>query len=239
MSIVIGSARHDENGKYTGGRAGDSLQKSNTNDTVGEVSLQAMYNHSKGWYVLRPKSKAIAVQIANSMYLAVHNKNIGYSQSCQRRTPDNIESTVPINVDCSKLVRDVIFFASGKDVGNFSTADEKKVLEKSGLFEKAFKYTNQTKTPIYNGDVLVTCTKGHTVVVVSGSARPTLSVYYPKYTGTSSSIVTALKAVGETDTTLVHRNKIALANGITSYSGSASENLKMVRLLKAGKLIKV
>ena len=177
--IRIGSARHDENGKYTGGKAGDSLQKSNSNDTVGEVSMQAMYTHSKGWYVLRPKSRAYAIQFANSMYLACHNKMIGYSQSCQRKTCDNIETTKPINVDCSKLMRDIIYYATGLDVGNFTTANEKEVLEKSGLFEKAFKYKNQATTPIYDGDVLVTCTKGHTVMVIDGSPRPALSIYYP------------------------------------------------------------
>ena len=237
--VRVGSARHDENGKYTGGKAGDSLQRSNTNDTVGEVSMQAMYTHSKGWYVLRPKSRAYASQIANSMYLACNNKNIGYSQSCQRKTPDNIETTRPINVDCSKLVRDVIYYATGVDVGNFTTANEKSVLSKSNLFESPFKYKNQASTPVYNGDILVTCTKGHTVVVIDGSPRPAQTVYYPKYTGTSSSIITALKAVGETDTTMAHRKNIALANGISAYTGTASQNLSLVKLLKAGKLIKV
>lgn len=237
--IRIGSARHNELGKVTGGKAGDSLQNTKENDTVGEVSLQKMYNHTKGWYVLRPKSPTYATNIANAMYIACCNPNIGYGQECQRLTTDNIHTVKPINVDCSKLVRDVIFNGTGMDVGNFTTLTEKDVLEKSGLFETAFKYVDQTRTPIYNGDVLVTRTKGHTVVVVDGSPRVTTSIYYPRYNGTSNSIVTALKAVGESDATLKHRFKIALANGITNYSGTASENLKMVRLIKAGKLIKV
>lgn len=66
----------------------------------------------------------------------------------------------------------------------------------------------------------------------------TVPSYYNKYTGSSVSIVTALKAVGETDTTLKHRKEIAKVNGFTDYNGSASDNTKMLALLKQGKLLK-
>jgi hypothetical protein len=81
--------------------------------------------------------------------------------------------------------------------------------------------------------------------VVSGNARPSetasasaSTTYYPKYTGTSDSIVDALAAVGETDTSKAHRTKIAAANGISGYSGTAAENTKLLVLLKNGKLKK-
>lgn len=61
--------------------------------------------------------------------------------------------------------------------------------------------------------------------------------YFPRYTGTTSSIVTALKAVGA-DSSYSYRAKIAAANGITNYSGTAEQNLRMVSLLKSGKLVK-
>ena len=47
MAILVGSARHDENGKYVNGVIGDNLQKG-IDDTAGEVSMQNMYVHSKG-----------------------------------------------------------------------------------------------------------------------------------------------------------------------------------------------
>lgn len=238
MAILIGSARHDENGNYTGGKAGDQLQTS-VGDLTGECSMQTFYVHSKGWYVLRPVTKSLAKDIAFAMATLCNNKSAGYSQSCQRTSVDDITSIVPFNIDCSKGVRDCIYYASKKDVGNFTTANEVSVLEKSGLFETHFAYVNQTKTPIYDGDVLVTKTKGHTVIIVTGSERPDDELYYPKYTGSSSSIITALKAVGVTDTSLSYRTKIAKKNNISNYSGKASENLKMVNLLKAGKLLKV
>lgn len=237
MSIVIGSARSDENGKYKNGKAGDQKQKSSTNDTKGEVSLQAMYTHSKGWYVIRPKDINLASALANAMKTACNNIHIGYDQNNRQGIMKyGVETTTDTECDCSSLVRCCIKHVSGIDVGNFTTADEKSVLEKSGMFEKAFAYTS--KTPVYNGDVLVTKTKGHTVIVVSGNPRQTATAYYPQYTGTSSSIIDALKAVGVSDTSLTHRKKIALANGFTSYSGKATENIKLLVLLKAGKLIK-
>lgn len=62
--------------------------------------------------------------------------------------------------------------------------------------------------------------------------------YFKKYTGTSNSIVDALKAIGATST-FAYRGKIAKANGITKvYMGYASQNTKMLNLLKQGKLIK-
>lgn len=62
--------------------------------------------------------------------------------------------------------------------------------------------------------------------------------HYPKYKGASGSIVTALAAVGEKDTSKAHRAKIAAANGIKNYAYTAAQNLEMVNLLKKGKLIK-
>lgn len=64
------------------------------------------------------------------------------------------------------------------------------------------------------------------------------SVYFKKYTGKSSSVVDALKAVGVKDTSMNYRKKIASKNGISNYIGRASQNMKMLSLLKAGKLIK-
>ena len=169
--IIIGSARHDERGKYIGGKPGDQTQTTSP-DFQGEVSLQKFYVHLKGWYILRPKDWKIADGIANSMLLAANNPNLGYSQGCQRKTPDSLDTKVKIGVDCSKLIRDCIYRASGVDLGNFTTANEVNVLIKSGLFQPAIKFESLTKTPLYDGDVLVTQTKGHTAAVVEGNDRP-------------------------------------------------------------------
>ena len=61
--------------------------------------------------------------------------------------------------------------------------------------------------------------------------------YYKKYTGKSTSLVDALASSG-VDSSFTNRKKIAKANGITNYSGTAQQNTKLLELLKSGKLIK-
>lgn len=61
--------------------------------------------------------------------------------------------------------------------------------------------------------------------------------YYPRYFGTTVSIVTALNSLKITSS-YSYRTKIANANGITSYTGTAAQNTRLLNLLKSGKLIK-
>lgn len=136
--------------------------------------------------------------------------------------------------DCSSLVR-ACCIQAGFDPGNFNTSAEVSALKASKRFMEPI--TVKSGTKLCNGDILVTKTKGHTVVVISGNPRQAVS-HYPKYKGASGSIVTALAAVGEKDTSKAHRAKIAAANGIKNYAYTAAQNLEMVNLLKKGKLIK-
>lgn len=249
MGIMVGSARIDEKGKLSGGAAGDQKQVSNTNDTVGEVSQQSMYNHSKGWYILRPISVDHANAIASNMVTACNNPNLGYDQGQRLGVITyGTKSTVKTECDCSSLVRACVKEATGVDPGNFNTSNEATALENTKLFKKRKAYVNQSSTPVYNGDVLVTKSKGHTVIVTSGNPRtkvvnntkpttPASSTYFSKYTGKSTSLVTALNEVGCKDTSLAYRKKIATANNIASYTGTASQNTNMLNMLKEGKLI--
>ena len=171
-TIMIGSARIGENGKIVGGVGGDQKQSSSINDTKGEVSMQPMYKHSKGWYVLRPKDDAHAGLIACKMVSVCNNKNIGYNQNDRLGIIRNgTGSNIPTNCDCSSAVRACVKEATGVDSGNFTTFDEMKKLQATGLFNKPFEYVSQERTPLYNGDILVTKRKGHTAIVVSGNPR--------------------------------------------------------------------
>lgn len=229
MAVIIGSARHDEHGNcYSGGKAGDQ--------TGQEVSIQKFYNHSKGWNVLRAKNNKVAEKLAEAMKIACGNKNIGYDQSERYGViKHGIEAKVKTECDCSSLVRACIIYASGRDVGDFNTSNERSVILKSGLFKDVGSY-KQGDT-LYNGDILVTRTKGHTAIVVSG-AKKSKGKYYPKYTGSSNSIVEALKAVGEDDVSKEHRAEIAKKNGFSNFKFTSEENSKMLSLLKKGKLKK-
>lgn len=156
MTIYIGSARKDENGAYSGGKAGDQ--------TGEEVAEQAFYVHSKGWNVLRLKEKADRAALAKKMRTACNNANIGYDQGNRLGIIRNgVNSTTPTECDCSSLVRQCVIESTGKDPGNFTTADEKDALINSGMFQFGGKYASSMQ--LLTGDVLVTCTKGHTAIV--------------------------------------------------------------------------
>jgi len=172
--IIIGSARHDENGKYSGGRAGDQKQKINSQgyDMSGEVSTQPFYVHRLGWDILRAKDPNLANGLAFSMALACVNKNVGYNQNTRLGIVDKgVLTDVPVNADCSTTVRACIQNC-GHKVGNFTTANEVAVLLATGLFERV---PYLTQNELYNGDILVTKKKGHTVIVVAGAKERIVS----------------------------------------------------------------
>ena len=175
MAIIIGSARIDEYGKASGGKAGDQKQTSSP-DYKGEVAMQNFYVSSKGWYILRAKNPQVASNIALAMTIACNNPNIGYNQA---KRLDIIKAgthaTSPTSCDCSSLVRQCVR-ESGIEVGNFTTANEAAVLVGTGQFDK-FIYTKGSD--LYLGDILVTKTKGHTVIVTSGATRNPDSVAVP------------------------------------------------------------
>lgn len=171
MAVVIASARIDERGKTTGGKAGNQNGK--------EISRQAWYRHSKGWRVLRCGDAEKAEKIACAMEAACDNANIGYDQG-QRLTLYNLAKSVdfdparvetPCETDCSALVRVCLAFA-GIMVENFRTSNEAKTLLASGEFTELTggKYTDQSAY-LRRGDVLVTKTSGHTVVVLTSGAK--------------------------------------------------------------------
>ena len=165
---TIGSARIDERGKASGGKAGDQKQKT-TPDYKGEVSMQNFYDVGKWGYVVRAILPTVADSIALSMTIACNNPNIGYNQA---RRLDIIKAgthaTSPTSCDCSSLVRQCVREA-GIEVGNFTTANEVSVLMATGQFEKI---PYKKGMALFLGDILVTRVKGHTVVVTSGNTRP-------------------------------------------------------------------
>lgn len=169
MSLMVGSARIDENGKISGGKPGDQ--------TGNEVSTQPYYVHSKGWICMRPKNVSVANAIAKAMLQACKNDNIGYCQGHRttvikqlRKSGSLAKISTKTEADCSSLVR-ACCIQTGFDPGNFNTSSEVSALKASKQFMKSITVTSGTK--LYNGDILVTKTKGHTVVVVSGNPRQT------------------------------------------------------------------
>lgn len=171
MQYIVGSARIDEFGKAVGGKEGDQKQTS-TPDYKGEVSMQTFYVDYRGYYVLRLKKDAHAVKMAKSMKTYCNDKKVGYNQDERLQIMD-YDGTKAVNCDCSSLIRRCFKDATGKEVANFNTKDERAVLLASGLVEDVGKYKSGMK--LYVGDILVTCTKGHTLAVVEGESRSSSS----------------------------------------------------------------
>ena len=71
----------------------------------------------------------------------------------------------------------------------------------------------------------------------SVSASKDTTKYFKKYTGESASLVDALNSLS-VESGMNYRRKIAEANGIKSYKGTAAQNLKLLKLLSEGRLIK-
>ena len=66
--------------------------------------------------------------------------------------------------------------------------------------------------------------------------------YYDRYTGTSQQIDVVFRKIGVPDIYVgnkMKRKPIAIANGITNYTGTGSQNLSLIALAKQGKLKKV
>lgn len=171
--VYVGSARIDENGKAYGGKAGDQTGK--------EVGRQKWYKHTKGWRVLRAVDRDVALKIADAMDAACDNNKIGYDQ-WQRHTLYAQAEAVGFDVgkvktacetDCSALVRVCCAWAGIKGLPkDFRTGNMPKNLLSTGAFAecKGSKYTDQ---PDYlgRGDILVTKTNGHTVVVLDDGKK--------------------------------------------------------------------
>ena len=61
--------------------------------------------------------------------------------------------------------------------------------------------------------------------------------YFHKYDGEKTTLVNALSRIG-VDNTLAYRKKIAKANGISGYTGTSTQNVKIYNLLVAGMLLR-
>lgn len=156
----IGHACHDENGKYSGGKAGDQ---------GGEVVTRTWYN--RPWnVVLRWKNAERAELCAVAMEKACANNNIGYDQNqrnsaltrCREFGYDLSKITTACETDCSALVSICAMYAGAKESdlykdGNSATTSTLKArLKNTGLVEVLTdaKYTAKSGY-LKRGDILL------------------------------------------------------------------------------------
>ena len=179
MAVIIGSARINELNEKEGGQPGDQNGR--------EVATENWYLHSKGWVVIRAKDPSVRAKIAQNMRYICANDNIGYSywNTCygllnesKKYGYDASKVKVKCNTNCAKSVVTCIRYA-GVDVGDFYTANEVDVCKKTGAFQILTddKYCKSSDY-LLEGDILVTKTSGHTVVVLTDGPK---AVAYEPY----------------------------------------------------------
>ena len=173
MAVLIGHASIDENGKASGGAAGDQTGK--------EVVTRNWY--SKEWNVLlRPKSATLAERSAKACEAACANPNIGYDQG-GRNTLYAKAKAVGFDIaaidtgcecDCSSLMH-VCAIAGGANLtygsNGYTTRTMVAAFKASGDYEKITdsKYLTQDAY-LKRGDIIVK-EGSHTFMVLSnGSA---------------------------------------------------------------------
>ena len=242
MSAKICHASIDENGRITGGMAGDNNGR--------EVCVRDWYN--KGWnVVLRPLSSTLAKKSVEVALKLAKGNLVGYDQN-QRNTlhtamkavghdPDKLKTKC--ETDCSAFMTECAIAGGCKELeysGNApTTSTMRKAFTATGKYKALTdsKYLTSDKY-LRQGDIILK-EKSHTAIITENESViiPTSSKYYKACASKYTSIVDALDSIG-VDSSKANRTKIAKANGIDKYAGSASQNSSLLKLLKGGKLKK-
>lgn len=192
MSVLIGHASIDENGKASGGKAGNQTKK--------ELYTRNWYK--KPWSVLlRPKDVTMAEKIAIACEQACANQNIGYDQG-QRNTLytqakavnfDLSKITTPCECDCSSLAC-ICAIAAGAPAdklyvgGNMGTTRTmRSYFKNTGMFEilTDSKYLTVSDY-LKRGDIVVN-EGSHTFIVLSNG--PKAASNQPLMTPTNSDVI--------------------------------------------------
>ncbi len=213
----------------------------------GKVTDSRLVNHLRGGgvAVAHVKGHFIAVTGYNGKYHVIES---AVNKSFRGLDADSWVSASKLssgntNVDWYVLISKVEYFkcnlsgfisssivAALNKIGvDSSFAYRKKIAEANGI-------SNYTGTGTQNTTMLLLLRAGK-LIKPSTPVSASNTSYFKKYTGTSGSIVVALQAIG-VDSSFNYRKKIAGANGISSYSGTAQQNTKLLSLLKNGQLKK-
>ncbi len=260
MAKYIAHASIGENGKVSGGKAGDQTGK--------EVCIRTWY--SKPWgYVLRIKNEYVRKQFANNMVDITQNNNVGYDQSNRNSL---LTEAIKVNfdftkiknkceADCSSSVTIALLGAIYKVLGKKEYEKAKKVLYcgnncrttstlRSGLNTlkmidvfNSKAYVGGTSKLVY-GDILIK-EGSHAACYIDNMKKRNVKIssntsgYYKKDTSKSLKIDVVFKNIGAPYGNVAKRKPVALKNGCSNYRGSKLDNLKLVSLAKLGKLKKV
>lgn len=181
------------------------------------------------------KRIAFGVDVARygtAMLDACNNDNIGYDQGERSTVISQLEKygslkkiATKTEADCGTLVR-ACCIQAGFDTGNFNTASEGAALEKTGMFESKKSVTSSTE--LFDGDILVTKTKGHTVIVVSGNPRTSEGAS----TGSGNSLIKKMQSAKSRDSSLAGTYKTT--SNLNLRYGPDKDKYDSIIILPAG-----
>lgn len=142
--------------------------------------------------------------------------NEGCFPPCGSSYTSIVEALKSISVDSSYAYRERI--AAANNISNYS-----------GTAEQNTTMLNKLKS----GSLRIPT---EDTVIPPPPVIDTTEAYFPACSSSFTSLVDALKSIG-VNSSYEYREKIAIANGISNYSGTGEQNTKLLTLLKAGKLI--
>ena len=118
------------------------------------------------------------------------------------------------------------------NVGNIDTLTAKGTRSKDDICKYILKY-NKSGGKVYEG----LTKRRKKELELFNTKIDNANCYYPKCNSKQTSLVDGLKEIGA-ESNYSARKKIAIANGISNYSGLGSQNTTLLVLLKRGILIK-
>ena len=184
----------------------------------GGVGTECYYHHES------KKGKLYAQTITDNISAALGTTDRGAKIKLNKNGEDYfgiIRSTKP----CAVLI-ETVFIDNAFDLTRIKTAEGQR------------KCGEAIAKAVASVRGLIAKTPATTVSKPATTTKPTTATkYFAKYSGKSNSLVDALKAV-KINSAYSYRKKIAAANGVKLYIGTAKQNTQLLSLLKKGKLIK-
>ena len=166
-------------------------------------------------------------------------KSIGQDSSFANRKKladqygiSNYSGTAAQNTQLLNLMRGGAGSGSSSGYTGNSLVDYLKSVGKDSSFTARRQYADQYGIANYSGTA---AQNTQLLNLMRGGSAPAASSYYPVFS--SSSIVDGLKSIG-VDSSYSNRARIAAANGIANYSGTAAQNNTLCSLAKQGRLKK-
>lgn len=240
------------NGATATGSMYNPFIKSGFKDVTSSITLSSGKGLQKGDVLLQPGSHTVMVSSVNGSNITIVHASINENGKITGgKTGDQTGKEICTRTYYNKPWKYVLRYG-GTNTTSPSTTYYAKYTGYSGSIVTALNaigvdssYANRAKIAAANGIAGYTGTAAQNTKMLTLLKSGTLKkagttstiAYYAKYTGSSGSIVTALNAIGA-DSSYANRAKIAAANGISGYTGTAAQNTKMLALLKAGTLKK-